>query len=182
MVAAFAGLRMGELLALRWDDVDFAGRSILVRRNRTHGEEKEPKSGKVRSVPLIDQAAVALDGLSRRDEYTQPGDLVFPTDLGSYLHDGDLRHRFYSALRRARLGHKRQGDRPMVFHDLRHTFGTLGARIWPLPELQAYMGHANISTTMIYVHHVPKASAADALSRLVASESGVADASDNVVA
>ena len=55
----------------------------------------------------------------------------------------------------------------MVFHDLRHTFGTLAVKVWDLPKVQAYMGHANIQTTMIYVHHVPKASDADALTALV---------------
>jgi len=68
-VAAFTGLRLGELRALRWGDIDFTARMILVRHNLPHGgEERAPKSGKVRSVPLIDQAAVALDGLSRRQK------------------------------------------------------------------------------------------------------------------
>ena len=57
----------------------------------------------------------------------------------------------------------------MVFNDLRHTFGTLGAAIWPLHDLQGYMGHSDIQTTMIYVHHVPKATAAEELSRAVAA-------------
>ena len=135
-----------------------------------HAEEKEPKSGKVLSVPLIDQAAAALDKFSRRDYFTGDDDLMFRTPHGTYVDGGDVRQRFYSALRRAKLGHKREGPKPMVFHDLRHTFGTLGARIWPLPELKAYMGHASVQTTMIYLHHVPKASAADALSRLVSDD------------
>ncbi len=171
VVAAFTGLRMGELRALRWRDLDFTGRSIHVRRNYTHGKEHEPKSGKVRSVPVIDQAAVALDALSRRERFTAPDDLVFCHDLGGFIDDGDLRQRFYSALKRAGLGHKREGDKPMVFHDLRHTFGTLAVKVWELTKVQGYMGHANISTTMIYVHHVPKANDAEALSRLVAQES-----------
>lgn len=55
-VAAFTGLRMGELRALRWRDIDFANRTVFVRRNLpAHGTETEPKSGKMRSVPLIDQ-------------------------------------------------------------------------------------------------------------------------------
>lgn len=167
LVAAFTGLRMGELRALRWQDVDFAGHTIFVRRNYTYSREAEPKSGKVRSVPLIDQAAAALDQLSRREHFAAPGDLVFCTELGTYIDDGDLRQRFYSALRRAGLGRKREGEKPMTFHDLRHTFGTLAVKVWDLPKVQAYMGHANIATTMIYVHHVPKASDADTLSRLV---------------
>lgn len=58
----------------------------------------------------------------------------------------------------------------MRFHDLRHTFGTLRAQVWPLRDLQAYMGHASIQTTEIYAHHVPKHNAAEALNRLVSSQ------------
>ncbi len=60
----------------------------------------------------------------------------------------------------------------MVFHDLRHTFGTLAVEAWPLHDVQAYMGHADIQTTMIYVHQQPKAAAADKLSQLVADATG----------
>ncbi|MDP2712430.1 MAG: tyrosine-type recombinase/integrase [Solirubrobacteraceae bacterium] len=168
-VAAFAGLRMGELRALRWRDVDFANGTLHVRASYTHTRLRTPKSGKVRSVPLIDQAAKALDALSRRERLTDPEDLVFISPTGGYLHDGDMRRRFYTALTLAELGHKRTGDKPMTFHDLRHTFGTLAVQVWPLSDVQAYMGHSDVTTTMIYVHHVPKRDAADALSALVAS-------------
>lgn len=57
-------------------------------------------------------------------------------------------------------GEKRAGSDPMVFHDLRHTFGTLAVEAWPLTDVQAYMGHADIEATMIYAHHVPKTNAA----------------------
>jgi integrase len=161
-------LRLGELRALRWGDVDFAGRIVLVRRNQPcHGDEKTPKSDKVRSVPLIDQAARALDGLSRREHFTGSDDRVFCSAVGGALDDGAVRDEFYAALERAQLGHLREKDDPIVFHDLRHTFGTLGAAIWPLHDLQGYMGHADIQTTMIYVHHVPKVAAADEMSRAV---------------
>lgn len=170
-VAAFTGLRMGELRALRWGDVDFAGRSVFVRQNRVRKELRAPKSGRVRSVPLIDQAAQALDGLSRRAHFVGPADLVFSSETGGYFDDHDLRLRFYGALKRAGLGHKRvkdpQGPPALRFHDLRHTFGTLAVQVWPLVDVQAYMGHANISTTMIYAHHIPKHDAADALTELV---------------
>jgi integrase len=168
-VAAFTGLRMGELRALRWADVDFAAQTVFVRGSYTNGSQaaRAPKSGHLRSVPLIEQAIVALDGLSRRELFTEPGDLVFPGPTGDFLDDGPLRDRFYAALEAAELGHLRDGTRPIVFHDLRHTFGTLGAAVWPLHELQGYMGHADIQTTMIYVHHVPKAAAAAELSRVV---------------
>ncbi len=165
-VAAFTGLRLGELRALRWSDVDFSKRLVHVRRNFTHGAEQTPKSGRVRSVPLIDQAAKALDGLSRRALFTAPGDLVFVDDVGGHLDDWRLRNRFHDALERAGLPRLR-------LHDLRHTFGTLAVQAFPLTDVKAYMGHADISTTMTYVHHVPRMDAADQLSRLVASAESV---------
>jgi integrase len=166
-VAAYTGLRLGELRGLRWRDVDFAKRTIFVRENWVRNERKKPKSGKVRSVPLIDQTAKALDDLSRRDNFVEPDDLVFIKEAGNYIDDKETRRALYAALKKAGLGHKREGERPMVFHDLRHTFGTLAVQVWPLVDVQAYMGHANISTTMIYAHHVPKHDAADALTALV---------------
>lgn len=172
-VAAFTGLRLGELRALRWADVDFAGRMVFVRRNLPcRGDERTPKSGKVRSVPLIDQATVALDGLSRREHFAGPDDRVFCTPLGGALDENELRLAFYAALEEAELAHLRTKEDPIVFHDLRHTFGTLGAAIWPLHDLQGYMGHADIQTTMIYVHHVPKIAAAEQLSAAVAAAMG----------
>jgi integrase len=167
--AGFTGLRMGELLALRCEDVDFAASAVLVRHNWVRGRLKKPKSGKVRSVPLIDQAATALEALSRRANFTQPGDLVFVSETGTYVDAYDLRQRFYGALKRAGLGHKRQVDQPLRFHDLRHTFGTLAVQVWPLVDVQSYMGHANINTTMVYAHHVPKRDAAETLTRLVSA-------------
>jgi integrase len=130
-----------------------------------------PLSGGRRSVPLIDQAAAALDGLSRRDDFTAPSDLVFVSCTGSHLDSGSVRSDFYDALKAAGLGHKRKQDPPFRFHDLRHTFGTLAVQVWPLVDVQSYMGHAHIQTTMIYAHHVPKHDAANALTALVGSAS-----------
>lgn len=55
----------------------------------------------------------------------------------------------------------------MRFHDLRHTFGTLAVQAFPLSDVKAYMGHADIQTTMVYVHHVPRVDTAERLSRLL---------------
>jgi integrase len=159
-VAAFTGLRLGELRALRWQDVDFAKRLVHVRRSFTHGAEGDPKSGRVRSVPMIDQTAKALEGLSRRERFTDADDLVFVDDIGGHVDDWRLRRRFHAALERAGLPKLR-------LHDLRHTFGTLAVQAFPLSDVKAYMGHADIATTMIYVHHVPQIDAADKLSELV---------------
>jgi integrase len=175
-VAAFTGLRLGELRALRWADIDFTGRSIIVRRNLpSHGEEKAPKSSRIRSVPLIDQAAVALDGLSRREHFTAPDERVFPSPTGGAFDDGEARLEFYAALERAGLSRYREKDDPIVFHDLRHSFGTLGASIWPLHDLMTFMGHAQLSTTQLYMHHTPKLAAADEMSRAVAAAMGAAE-------
>jgi integrase len=164
VTAALTGLRMGELRALRWADVDFAQRAVHVRCNYTHGRVTTPKSGVVRSMPLADQVAVVLDELSKREHYTESGDLVFPNPYGRFIDDKEVRQGFYGALKRAGLGHKREGTDPFVFHDLRHTFGTLCAASGvPVGDIQAYMGHASLSTTEIYMHHAPKHDAAEKL-------------------
>lgn len=54
------GLRRGELVALRWRDVDFEGQAIRVRANYSFGQLVTPKSGKVRSVPMVPEVAHAL--------------------------------------------------------------------------------------------------------------------------
>ena len=72
------------------------------------------------------------------------------------MEEGVLRNWFYSALNRAGLGHKREGPEPIVFHDLRHTFGTLTASAGvPFRIIQAFMGHASIQTTMRYADWAP---------------------------
>ncbi len=147
LTAAFTGLRMGELLALQWRDVNFSGQAIRVRRSyNIHGGVGTPKSGKVRSVPMVPEVARALAGLGSREEFVGEEDLVFPNDLGRFQDASSLRVRYKSALARA-------GLRPLRFHDLRHTFGTLAVRRAEVPAVQAWMGHANIQTTMRYVHH-----------------------------
>ncbi|MBA3376650.1 MAG: site-specific integrase [Actinobacteria bacterium] len=161
VTAAFTGLRLGELRVLRWTDVDFSKRLVHVRRAYTHGELGPPKSGRVRSVPLIDDVARVLDGLSRREHFTGSDQLVFPNPVGNPLDDSKLRRRFYRALERA-------GLKRIRFHDLRHSFGTLAVQVFPLSDVKAYMGHADIQTTMVYVHHVPAGDAAERLSGAVA--------------
>lgn len=161
VVASYAGLRLGELRALRWRDVDFSKRLIHVRRAYSLKEEGVPKSGKVRAVPMIDQVLRELDALSRRDHFTGDDDLVFVSPAGAHLEDSALRRRFYAALKQAKIRHLR-------FHDLRHSFGTLAVQVFPLSDVKAYMGHADIATTMLYVHHVPQHDAAAKLSAAVA--------------
>jgi integrase len=157
LTAAYAGLRLGELRSLRWRDLDFGKRLIHIRHSYVMRSEDAPKSGRVRSVPMIDQVAAALDGLNRRHEWTSEDDLVFIGPTGDYIEDSALRRRFYAALKAA-------GLKRLRFHDLRHSFGTLAVQVFPLTDVKAYMGHADIATTMIYVHHVPQVDAAEKLS------------------
>jgi integrase len=187
LVAAFTGLRQGELLALRWRHVDVANRILHVRRNLPGGidEEDTPKSHRIRSVPLSDQAIVALDGLSRREHFTGPDDLVFANDVGGHLLADDVRDAFYAALNAAGLEHLRYAEPPsednpegvkrddaMVFHDLRHTFGTMcAAKGIDVVKIQKWMGHADIQTTMRYLHYVPQHDDAARLTAAFASES-----------
>jgi integrase len=175
-VAAFTGLRLGELRALRWRDVDFAGRLVHVRRNLPRSEERRPKGRLARSVPLADQAARVLDALSRRERSTGPGDLVFPSPTGVHLSDKAIRAGLYEAMEAAEIDRDRGTGKPFVFHDLRHTYGTLAVRIYPVTDVKTYMGHKDLATTMRYVHHVPQHGAADQLSALLEQQTAIAEA------
>jgi integrase len=164
LTAAFTGLRRGELLALRWRDVDFAGSVIRVRASYAQGHLTTPKSGKVRSVPMAPDVATALAKLGQRELFTGDDDLVFIGQAGSYVDGSALRRRYAAALDRA-------GLRRLRFHDLRHTFGTRMIAKADIRRVQEWMGHANIETTMQYLHYAPRAEDA----RLVAEAFAVDD-------
>jgi integrase len=155
-VAAFTGLRQGELLALRWRDVDFVGGLLHVRANYTDRREKVPKGKKVRSVPMTPDVVDALGRLKEREHFTGEDDLVFSNTVGDHLNSWSLRRRFYLALDRAEL-------RRIRFHDLRHHFGTNAITALDAYAVQSYMGHAHYSTTQRYLHHKPRPGHAQAL-------------------
>jgi integrase len=183
VVGAFTGLRCpGELIALRWENIDFTNRIVRVSRNFTRGEETTTKGKRTRSLPLSDQAITALDRLSRRGDFTGPTDMVFCTEVGGRISGDVIRDAFYAALAKAGLNHLRYlrpptaddpdgelRDDSIIPYDLRHTFGTLAVRTSPLSDVQAWMGHQDIATTMKYVHYVPQH---DAAARLTAAFSG----------
>ena len=73
---------------------------------------------------------------------------MFASEAGSYLSDSALRLRYRAALTRA-------GLRQLRFHDLRHTFGTRMISKADVRRVQEWMGHADIQTTMRYLHYVP---------------------------
>lgn len=149
LTAAFTGLRQGELIALRWRDVDFAGSAIRVRASYTNGHLSSPKSGKVRSVPMAPRVGETLARVSQREYWTGDDDLVFVGITGGYLDGSALSKRYRAALKRAAL-------RQLRFHDLRHTFGTRVIGVADIRRVQEWMGHANVQTTMQYLHYVPR--------------------------
>jgi integrase len=157
LTGALTGLRMGELLALRWRDVDFPAQTLRVSASYTNGKLGTPKSGLGRAVPLVDEVAQALARLGTRKRWAGPDDLVFAGQRGEYLDDSALRRRFKRARDAA-------GLRPLRFHDLRHTFGSVAIRTVDPRELQEWMGHSDFSTTQIYMHYKPRADAARRLS------------------
>jgi integrase len=151
LTAAFTGLRRGELVALRWRSVDFSHRTIRVVASYSERSLSTPKSGRARSVPMAPPVAEALARLASRGHHAQEDNLVFPGVAGEYLDASALYRRYKLALKRA-------GLRPLRFHDLRHTFGTqvISNPAVSILQLKAWMGHADIDTTMKYLHYAPR--------------------------
>jgi integrase len=151
MTAAMTGLRQGELLGLRWRDVDWTASRLRVRQNYVRGHWGTPKSKRgSRSVPLVDRVAGELERHYQRSGYQGDDDLVFPhPETGEVLDHSALARRFKKALKAA-------GVREVRFNDLRHTFGTrMAAAGVPLRTLQEWMGHRDFKTTLIYADYAP---------------------------
>ncbi len=161
VLAVTAGLRRGELLGLRWTDVDLERGYVQVRQQliRTEGGLifTSPKGGRSRSVRLTTSAVEDLESHLERqlDEKLRlaglwkENGLVFTTATGTPM-DGDnlVKRSFKPLMSRARLPQIR-------FHDLRHTFATLLLSRGTHPKVvQEMLGHANISQTMDTYSHV----------------------------
>lgn len=155
LCAVMTGLRQGELLALKWLDVDWVARRVRVADNYPRGYTAEvdtPKSHYLRSVPMADRLAGELERHFQRSAYRSDEDLVFCHPHSGHVYGVfTLRKRFGEALRRA-------GVREVTFHELRHTFGTqMAAAGAPLRAIQEWLGHADAKTTEIYAHYAPDA-------------------------
>jgi integrase len=158
LTAAMTGLRKGELLALRWRDVDWPAGRIRVRQNYVRGEFGTPKSRRsTRSVPMADDVGGELERLFQQSRWRGDDDLVFGHPVtGEPLPKANVTRRFRRALRAAGL------DEGRVFHDLRHTFGTRMATAGvPMRTLQEWMGHRDLATTQIYADYAPSAREAE---------------------
>ncbi len=149
LTAAMTGLRQGELVALRWMDVDWPAARIRVRQNYVLGEFGTPKSRRsTRSVPMADEVAGELDRLSKAAGTPAGAALV----SAGPLNKAAILRRYHRALKVAAL------DESHRFHDLRHTIGTrMAAAGVPMRTLQEWMGHRDIETTQRYADYAPSA-------------------------
>ncbi len=138
-----AGLRVGEMAALRWEDLDFAHSTLYVRRNLVLGQERAPKWGTARDVPLSHRLQAALLGL--RGEQGGEG-RVLRSSTGRPISICHFRPNLERVARYA--GAPLYGP-----HALRHSFGTRlmlnGASARVAMEL---LGHSSLKTTQIYAH------------------------------
>jgi integrase len=158
VVAVHCGLRQGELLGLKWEDVDLELGTLQIRRTLSNGKFTPPKTAKSRrSVSLTPTAVEALKRHSERqaremikaDTLYQDQNLVFASQVGTPLSRRNLTRSFKALLRRAGLPHS------VRFHDLRHTCATLllGSG-FNGKFVQELLGHATISITLDTYSHV----------------------------
>ncbi len=178
VLAVTTGMRQGELLGLRWEDVDLDATRLVVRRALQRQNEAglvfvEPKTSRSRRTIVLSQRAVAALRRHRTRQLEQrllvgsdwqDQDLVFCNQVGGPLDPSWQRQTFYDALRLA--------DLPTIrFHDLRHTAATLllvrGVHFKVVSEM---LGHATVTLTLdTYSHLVPvlHAQAAAAMDELL---------------
>jgi integrase len=162
LLAISTGLREGELLALRWEDVDLEAAVVRVSRTLTRNGGKvsvgPPKTkNSRRTVGLTDGAVEALrEHLTRQLEEMKsagslyrPGGLVFANEVGGIVNPSNLRNRSLKALL------ERAGLPAIRFHDLRHTCATLLLSRNVNPKIVSEMlGHASIAITLDTYSHV----------------------------
>lgn len=106
---AYSGMRVGEVFALKWDDIDFHRSRIVVKRRFYRGELDKPKSNRSREIALLGQARDALLGLDRKTEW------VFEGVKGGPLTQGKLSNYWQKI--------EASFDRPVQPHELKHFCG-----------------------------------------------------------
>jgi integrase len=163
VLAVTSGLRQGELLALKWEDVDLEGANptLEVRRSlsETRGRRSfvTPKSSRGRHLRLSKRAASALRVHRKRQleervlkaGFWEDHGLIFPSEVGTPMSGRNLYRAFKIRVKRAAL------PQTLRFHDLRHTCATLLLRQGINPKfVQELLGHADISLTLNTYSHV----------------------------
>ncbi len=163
VVALHCGLRQGELLGLKWEDIDLEAGTLEVRRTLSESRERghifeSPKSGKGRNVKLTVKVKAALKAHRKRQleermrmaSLWEDHGLVFPNQVGKTMNARNLAARsFKPLLKRAGL------PETVRVHDLRHTCATILLKVGQHPKfVQELLGHANISITLDTYSHV----------------------------
>jgi integrase len=148
-VAVTCGLRQGELLGLKWEDVDLEANTLQVRRSLSNGTSTSPKTAKSRrSITLPQRPVIALRNHRERQLGEATPGLVFTSETGGPLDRYHVRRRFKALLKHAGLPEIR-------FHDLRHTCATVLLSMNVNPKIVSEMlGHATIAITLDTYSHV----------------------------
>lgn len=147
LVGARVGLRLGELRALRWCDVDLRGGQLTVAQAAWLDKVGTPKGGRNRTIPLCDEVREALSAEPR----PVIGGLVWPGVDGKPRETDACQWGMRKAVEAA-------GLEDVGWHTLRHTFAShLVQRGVDLHRVQRLLGHADIRTTMRYAHLAPGA-------------------------
>lgn len=147
-VAAYTGLRVGELRGLEWGDVDFKSRTLHIQRQVQRGRIDLPKWGKTRTVPM---RAVVLDALKAHRHLRS--EVVFPGYRADRFAVNWLRGELHRCAALA-------GLRAVRVHDLRHTFASqLVSQGVSLKMVAELLGHRSTTTTERYAHLAPTATA-----------------------
>ena len=150
------GMRLGELLGLKWGDIDWHGKFIRVERSYKRGNIDKTKTGKARRVDMSDQLEATLRELltARKREVVRTGS---PTPLtfifqrnGNPIEQNHIRRIFKRVLTKA-------GIREMRIHDIRHTYASLLLSQGESPVyVKEQLGHQSIQITVdIYGHLIP---------------------------
>lgn len=140
-------MRIGELTALKWSDVDLVKKVLTVNRNAYKRVLSDsPKNGKSRDIPLSDLAVETLKAQRLRSALR--GEFVFSDSEGAFVN-------FYCTRTMDRVC-RRAGLRKIGWHALRHTFAShlvmLGV---PLKVVQELLGHSSMDMTLRYAHLAP---------------------------
>ena len=138
--AALTGLRLNEITNLKWIQVDFTKKQITVENTETF----LTKSGRIRTVPMHDEVISILQNI--KNESSSIG-YVFLKNTGHKFAGAYISHKFKEYVRQAELNER------LHFHSLRHTCAShLVSAGVSLYVVQKILGHANVSTTIIYSH------------------------------
>ena len=153
-VLLFTGIRTGEGLGLKWEDIDFASRVLTIKREIYRGKETTPKTkASLRTRPMSDDLYTALlHHKAMATVYNKPTDYVFASSTGRPLNPDKLRAKLQDVLR-SKLG-IHLAPRQDGLHLLRHTSGSLLFRATgSVKETQAWLGHSSARITLdTYVH------------------------------